>query len=615
MAVIPCNVDIATADIIERASKVDPGGERTIGVLTKPDLVDRGAESEVRDVLENRTKPLLHGFYMLKNKSQEQLNGKTLTQQESRDAELSYFSTSKYSDSDRLGVEVLRSALTHLLVSQIEKALPTMLEEVNSVLTKTETELASLGDAQPDSEHQRRAAAMISIRVVVGKLRRITEFADAGKSDFGGPKARLLRLELNARKTFAGEMLETRPDFEHRGISHGAWSMNEQVTIREHYLVSGTCKVIEQGMVGRVVKVPSIIVTDTSNITCEMSRVYLLSDDKMIGTVERYKSEPSFLATKPRKLQKSDIVKVRWDDNSVSDWIYATDLCSGVLIDFGGDVGRVGFPEEFSVIGKMTGFREDLANHMEEARGRELPGFMNFNVFSTLMGEYVHRWKHPTSNFQYTMDQALNDACESVVNFHVSKVSGLSEMIKIELKDHIKICKIEAVEKLHTLMEQEKIPCTENHYLYDTINKIRNQRMEDKIESIALNSRPGMSDYLNKIEVIKMLQSNIGNKSNESQEVQDMIDILTAYWKLAMKRYIDHVAMIITDTYTAPKRVEAIEQRLTDAVVKADEATLANWFQQCPRVSRRRHELQDTRTKMLKAQGLITDYLKGNMKS
>jgi interferon-induced GTP-binding protein Mx1 len=47
LAVIPCNVDIATVDILERASKVDPKGERTIGVLTKPDLVDRGAESEV----------------------------------------------------------------------------------------------------------------------------------------------------------------------------------------------------------------------------------------------------------------------------------------------------------------------------------------------------------------------------------------------------------------------------------------------------------------------------------------------------------------------------------------------------------------------------------------
>jgi interferon-induced GTP-binding protein Mx1 len=42
LAVIPCNQDIATIDILERANKFDPLGVRTIGVLTKPDLVDRG---------------------------------------------------------------------------------------------------------------------------------------------------------------------------------------------------------------------------------------------------------------------------------------------------------------------------------------------------------------------------------------------------------------------------------------------------------------------------------------------------------------------------------------------------------------------------------------------
>ena len=69
LAVIPANVDIATVDILERAAKVDPGGNRTMGVLTKPDLVDKGAESGVLGVLANRAKPLKHGYAMLKNRS------------------------------------------------------------------------------------------------------------------------------------------------------------------------------------------------------------------------------------------------------------------------------------------------------------------------------------------------------------------------------------------------------------------------------------------------------------------------------------------------------------------------------------------------------------------
>jgi interferon-induced GTP-binding protein Mx1 len=48
LAVIPANQDIATVDVLERAHRIDPLGLRTRGVLTKPDLVDTGAEDEVR---------------------------------------------------------------------------------------------------------------------------------------------------------------------------------------------------------------------------------------------------------------------------------------------------------------------------------------------------------------------------------------------------------------------------------------------------------------------------------------------------------------------------------------------------------------------------------------
>ena len=52
LAVIPANVDIATQEILKMAKKCDASGERTLGVLTKPDLVDRGAEKGVIDLVQ-----------------------------------------------------------------------------------------------------------------------------------------------------------------------------------------------------------------------------------------------------------------------------------------------------------------------------------------------------------------------------------------------------------------------------------------------------------------------------------------------------------------------------------------------------------------------------------
>lgn len=46
--------------------QVDPSGKRTIGVLTKPDLINPGGEGEVLEVLTNHRKPLKLGYVMVK---------------------------------------------------------------------------------------------------------------------------------------------------------------------------------------------------------------------------------------------------------------------------------------------------------------------------------------------------------------------------------------------------------------------------------------------------------------------------------------------------------------------------------------------------------------------
>ena len=51
--------DIANSEALNKALSVDPEGKRTVGVLTKLDLLQRPEDKEkVARVLENKTKPL-----------------------------------------------------------------------------------------------------------------------------------------------------------------------------------------------------------------------------------------------------------------------------------------------------------------------------------------------------------------------------------------------------------------------------------------------------------------------------------------------------------------------------------------------------------------------------
>ncbi|CAM9610022.1 unnamed protein product [Chrysoparadoxa australica] len=160
LCVIPSNQDIATVDILERARKVDPSGERTIGVLTKPDLIGPGNEDEVMAVLHNVRKPLQLGYIMVKNRTQEELkNG--VTNKEARKLESAFFSSHRHfrnCDPKLLGVDHLTNRLTQLLVARIQHELVPMKADVEAALTEVRNELkglSSYGQVSTTSDRQK----------------------------------------------------------------------------------------------------------------------------------------------------------------------------------------------------------------------------------------------------------------------------------------------------------------------------------------------------------------------------------------------------------------------------------------------------------------------------
>ena len=72
LAVSPANVDLANSDSLKLARSVDPQGRRTIGILTKLDLMDAGTHAF--DVLTGRVYPLKLGFIGVVNRSQRDID-------------------------------------------------------------------------------------------------------------------------------------------------------------------------------------------------------------------------------------------------------------------------------------------------------------------------------------------------------------------------------------------------------------------------------------------------------------------------------------------------------------------------------------------------------------
>ncbi len=144
VAVSPANADIANSVALKIAKQVDPSGDRTLGVLTKLDLMDRGTDA--MDVILGRVVPLRLGFIPVVNRSQDAIN-KRVAVAAARRAEASFFeSHAKYSQiKDRVGTAYLAQRLNRLLLLHIKKVLPSLRARISSRVSKSQEELDTFG--------------------------------------------------------------------------------------------------------------------------------------------------------------------------------------------------------------------------------------------------------------------------------------------------------------------------------------------------------------------------------------------------------------------------------------------------------------------------------------
>ncbi|XP_026117663.1 interferon-induced GTP-binding protein Mx-like [Carassius auratus] len=95
LVVVPCNVDIATTEALRMAQDVDPEGYRTLAILTKPDLIDRGAEIDVLNIVQGKVIPLSKGYIIVRCRGQSDINNK-IPLSKAMEMEMQFFRNHRY---------------------------------------------------------------------------------------------------------------------------------------------------------------------------------------------------------------------------------------------------------------------------------------------------------------------------------------------------------------------------------------------------------------------------------------------------------------------------------------------------------------------------------------
>uniref|UniRef100_A0A8C2BRX7 Myxovirus (influenza virus) resistance F n=1 Tax=Cyprinus carpio TaxID=7962 RepID=A0A8C2BRX7_CYPCA len=141
LVVVPCNVDITTTEALRMAQHADPDGYRTLAILTKPDLIDKGAEIDVLNIVQGRVVPLSKGYIIVRCRGQSDINNK-IPLDEAIDMEMEFFRNHRYFSSllndNKASTLCLTKKLTKELVDHIKKSLPHLTEQINARILEEE---------------------------------------------------------------------------------------------------------------------------------------------------------------------------------------------------------------------------------------------------------------------------------------------------------------------------------------------------------------------------------------------------------------------------------------------------------------------------------------------
>lgn len=185
LAVSPANVDLVNSESLKLARQVDPQGKRTIGILTKLDLMDQGTNA--LDILSGHVYPLKLGFIGVVNRSQHDIQAnKSLD--DSLQAERNFFNSHPvYKNiAHKCGTAFLAKSLNQTLMAHIRERLPDIKARLNTLMGQTEQELASYGqDAFSGAEN--KGTLMLQL---------MTKFASSFLSSIEGTSTNISTKEL-----------------------------------------------------------------------------------------------------------------------------------------------------------------------------------------------------------------------------------------------------------------------------------------------------------------------------------------------------------------------------------------------------------------------------------
>jgi GTPase SAR1 family protein len=530
LAVVPANVDVHNAEILQAAQTADPDGHRTIAVVTKLDLVDQGAEDSVLKLILNRRKALTLGYHAVKCRSErEVLDGVSIDEALTREA--AFFRDHPYWSrvpADLRGSTALATRIAEILKDNVRRSLPRVLADVERLLTDAEADLEKIGgpqaaqDATPSAQ-RRRFFAWVS------RYCRQMEAAIDGSYDFqwlAASKDSADAVDLRLRAVLRLRDSEFQRDIEAQTAV--ATMLDDEE--------SDTCSITEQQQ-------------------CQVV-------------------DGDWVQTRGRELDN-------WVDCRVVE-------CRGT------DVKCAEFPGEWfgatrwRFAPRSQARKLRLKQLIRDNRGDELTIFPSYRVFSFCVQRAVQSWMPPSM----ALVDAYARQTRAVSDHWIASLDTTSE-IKSYLSTVARtvLSRSAALSKQHVnaQLQRESRPYTQDKRLYEDFDAQRRRALSSQLDGLLNLSTngPGGTGSVSMPDVLRAFTAVFA--SSEEREALEIDMALRSYMQVAVRRFVDVVPMKLNDLVLT-SFVKNMESELMEST--SDEQ-IVRLMQEPPQRAQLRRQLMD----------------------
>ncbi|CAK7202892.1 hypothetical protein SEUCBS139899_005619 [Sporothrix eucalyptigena] len=248
---------------------------------------------------------------------------------------------------------------------------------------------------------------------------------------------------------------------------------------------------------------------------------------------------------------------------------------------------------------RRTDYIDEVKDVIVNSRGRELPGTFNPLVVSDLFRDQCRKWGGLAST---CVDSIVGSAFWLISDAldHIAVKDTADKIMRFSINPKMAEFKEEMLHQMQTILEQHDKghPITYNHYLTTNVQKARNDRQKERLR-LAIGSFVG--SHLTQESVTTIVKRLVPDIEEDMVRVaaSDAIDFMEAYYKVALKSFVDNVSVLVAELCLVSKLPSLFTPDMVYSISDKDIAQLAG---EQEHATAERHKLMEKKTCLQKCE-------------